>query len=64
MLEAKLACTCEELEEEHGTHGMEDLERADQEHTEDNEWDQAFHNQLNNITMVLQQQADQCEGQG
>ena len=43
---------------------MKDLERADWEHAENNERDQAFHDQLNNITMVLQQQTDQCEGQG
>ena len=36
-LEAELVHTREELEEERGTHRMEDLERADQEHAENNE---------------------------
>lgn len=60
-LEAELARTREELEQERGTRRMEELERADQQRAENNERDQAFRDQLNDITTLLQQQADQCE---
>ena len=60
-LEAELARTREELEEERGTRRMEDLERADRERAENNERDKAFRDQLNDITTLLQQQVDQCE---